>query len=98
MVALKYQYKPQNKIKNYSEIYDYRYEYILGPSDTLNINLTDTDDLDGTYEIDENGMIDLPFIGKIKLDELTLSETQNILLQIIQNSHSLDMDSSKYVN
>ena len=55
-----------NKINNYSEIYDYRYEYILGPSDTININLTDTDDLDGTYEIDEDGMIDLPFIGKIK--------------------------------
>ena len=72
-------------IKNYSEIYDYRYEYILGPSDTININLTDTDDLDGTYEIDEDGMIDLPFIGKIKLDRLSLNETQNILIQIVQN-------------
>ena len=72
-------------IKNYSEIYDYRYEYILGPSDTININLTDTDDLDGTYEIDENGMIDLPFIGKIKLDKLSLDETQNLLIQNIKN-------------
>jgi polysaccharide export outer membrane protein len=72
-------------IKNYSEIYDYRYEYILGPSDTININLTDTDDLDGTYEIDEDGMIDLPFIGKIKLDRLSLNETQNLLIQIIKN-------------
>ena len=54
----KYRYKDLNdKIKDYSEIYDYRYEYILGPSDTININLTDTDDLDGTYEIDEDGMI-----------------------------------------
>ncbi len=74
-----------NSIKNYSEIYDYRYEYILGPSDTININLTDTDDLDGTYEIDEGGMIDLPFIGKIKIDNLSLNETQNLLIQTIQN-------------
>ena len=72
-------------IKNYSEIYDYRYEYILGPSDTININLTDTDDLDGTYEIDEDGMIDLPFIGKIKLDRLSLNETQNLLIETIKN-------------
>ena len=30
-------------------------------------------------------MIDLPFIGKIKLSDLTLNEAQNILMQVIQN-------------
>ncbi len=74
-----------DKIEDYKEIYNYNYEYVLGPSDIININLTDTDDLDGSYKIDQNGMIDLPFIGKIKLDEFTLNEAQNILLQIIQN-------------
>ncbi len=72
-------------IKNFSEIYNYRYEYILGPSDTINLNLTDTDDLDGSYEIDEDGMIDLPFIGKVKLDRLSLNETQNLLIQTIKD-------------
>ena len=57
----------------------------MGTSDTININLTDTDDLDGTYEIDEDGMIDLPFIGKVKLDRLSLNETQNLLIQTIKN-------------
>jgi polysaccharide export outer membrane protein len=75
----------ENRIKNYSEIYDYRYEYILGTSDAISINLTDTDDLDGVYKIDQEGMIDLPFIGKIKLSELTLNEAQNLLLQIIKS-------------
>ncbi len=74
-----------NKVKNHSEIYDYRYEYILGTSDSINIDLTDTDDLDGTYEIDQQGMIDLPFIGKIKLIDLTLNEAQNLLIQIIKS-------------
>ena len=73
----------QDNIKNYSEIYDYRYEYILGPSDSISINLTDTDDLDGAYKIDQEGMIDLPFIGKIKLSELTLNESQDLLIQVI---------------
>ena len=74
-----------NEVKNYSEVYDYKYEYILGTSDAISIDLTDTDDLDGVYKIDQAGMIDLPFIGKIKLDELTLNEAQNLLLQIIKN-------------
>ena len=73
------------KIKKFQDIYDYRYEYILGPADRVSIDLTDTDDLDGTYLIDQEGMIDLPFIGKVKLDDLTLNEAQNILLQVIQN-------------
>jgi protein involved in polysaccharide export with SLBB domain len=75
----------ENKIKNYPEIYDYRYEYILGISDSISIDLTDTDDLDGVYKIDQEGMVDLPFIGKIKLDELTLNQAQNLLLQIIKS-------------
>ena len=62
-----------NKIQNYSEIYDYRYEYILGPSDTINIDLTDTDDLDGIYEIDEDGMIDFPINGKSIIPSSSIS-------------------------
>ena len=41
--------------------------------------------MDGVYKIDQEGMVDLPFIGKIKLDELTLNEAQNLLLQIIKS-------------
>ena len=73
------------KVKTFADIYEYRYEYILGSADSISIDLTDTDDLDGTYLIDQEGMIDLPFIGKVKLDGLTLNEAQNILLQVIQN-------------
>jgi len=74
-----------NKINDYSEIYNYRYEYILGLSDIIKIDLTDTDDLDGVYEIDQSGMVDFPFIGRIKLDNLTLNEAQNMLLRVIKN-------------
>jgi|TARA_Y100000389_G_scaffold140429_1_gene138262 polysaccharide export outer membrane protein len=74
-----------NKVNEFADIYEYRYEYILGPADSISIDLTDTDDLDGTYLIDEEGMIDLPFIGKIKLDNFTLSQAQNILLEIISS-------------
>ena len=71
------------KVNKFNDIYNYRYEYILGPADIISINLTDTDDLDNSYEIDPDGMIDLPFIGKIKIDSLTVDEAQNILKQIL---------------
>jgi len=74
-----------NTVNNISEIYDYRYEYILGPADSISLDLTDTDDLDGNYLIDQDGMIDLPFIGKVKLDNLSLNEAQNILMEVIQS-------------
>ena len=64
---------------------NYKYEYILGPADSISINLTDTDDLDNTYLIDQEGMIDLPFIGKVKLDGLTLNEAQNILTEVVKD-------------
>ena len=74
------------KVKKFSNIYDYNYEYILGPqADSISINLTDTDDLDNSYLIDQEGMIDLPFIGKVKLDGLTLNEAQNILMDVIKD-------------
>ena len=73
------------KVKKFSNIYDYKYEYILGPADLISINLTDTDDLDNSYLIDQEGMIDLPFIGKVKLDGLTLNEAQNILMEVIKD-------------
>ena len=71
-------------IKKFSSIYDYKYEYVLGPSDVINVNLTDTDDIDDTYKIDENGMIDLPFAGKVKINALSISQAHNILTSVIR--------------
>jgi len=71
-------------IKEYFGLYDYVYEYQLGPGDEIVINLTETDDIDGNYLIDPFGMIDLPYIGKINVKDLTSAEAQNILLNILK--------------
>ena len=73
------------QIKKFENIYDYRYEYILGAADIISINLTDSDDIDNTYLIDQDGMIDLPFIGKVKIDGLTLNEAQNVLMNVVES-------------
>ena len=57
----------------------------MGPADSISIDLTDTDDLDNVYLIDQEGMIDLPFIGKVKLDGLSLDQAQNILTDVIKD-------------
>ena len=71
-------------IKQYYGLYDYIYEYQLGAGDEIAINLTDTDDIDGSYLIDPFGMIDLPYVGKINLKDLSSSEAQIIIMNILK--------------
>ena len=71
------------EIKKFDSIYNYRYEYILGAADIVSINLTDTDDIDNSYEIDPDGMIDLQFIGKVKINDYTVDEAQNFLKLVL---------------
>ena len=71
-------------IQNYKNIYDYDYSYVLGSSDIISINLTDTDDIDGAYTIDPNGDIDLPFIGKIKIEGMDINKAQSNLISILR--------------
>jgi len=70
-------------IKNFNNIYDYDYSYVLGSSDVISINLTDTDDIDGSYIIDPNGDIDVPFIGKIYVEGLDINKAQDSLISVL---------------
>jgi polysaccharide export outer membrane protein len=71
-------------IKKFSNIYNYNYEYSLGSSDVISINLTDTDDLDGSYIVSPDGNIDLPFVGKINVKNLTLTQTKKKLISTLK--------------
>ena len=53
-------------------------------TDTVSINLSDVEDLDGSYIIDQDGKIDLPFVGKIKIDGLSLDQAQQVLFKKIE--------------
>ena len=78
-----------HKIKKFEKIYNYKYRYILGASDTVSINLSDVEDLDGSYIIDQDGKIDLPFVGKIKIDGLSLDQAQQVLFKKIEESKNI---------
>ena len=70
-------------VKNFNNIYNYEYSYVLGSSDVISINLTDTDDIDGSYTIDPNGDIDVPFIGKINVEGLDINKAQDNLISVL---------------
>ena len=73
------------KIKKFENIYNYKYNYILGASDSISVNLSDIEDLNGSYIIDQDGKIDLPFVGKVKINGLSLDQAQQVLLKKIKN-------------
>tara|TARA_B100002019_G_scaffold293073_1_gene318593 strand:- start:563 stop:1705 length:1143 start_codon:yes stop_codon:yes gene_type:complete len=73
-----------NKIKKFSNIYNYKYNYILGTSDVVFINLSEIDDLNGSYIIDQEGKIDLPFVGKVKINDLNLDQAKQVLKKNIE--------------
>jgi len=71
-------------ISEFSNVYNYKYEYALDSSDVISINLTDTDDIDGSYIIGPNGNVDLPFVGKIDIKNLSLIESKKKLISVLK--------------
>ena len=86
-------------IKQFSNIYNYKYEYALGSSDKVSINLTDTDDIDGSYIIGPNGDIDLPFVGRINILNLTLIKTKEKIISVLKKyykNYDLQVEIEEY--
>ena len=71
-------------ISQFAKVYNYNYEYSLGSSDVISINLTDTDDIDGSYIVSPDGDIDLPFVGKVNVENLTLTLTKKKLSSVLK--------------
>ena len=56
--------------KNLEEIIsNNEYRYLIGPGDKIKITLTDIEDINGEYVIDSDGVITLPYAGKIKISD-----------------------------
>ena len=71
-------------IRQFSNIYNYKYEYTLGSSDVVSINLSETEDIDGNYIIGPDGNIDLPFVGEVNIQNLTKNEAKEKLILILK--------------
>lgn len=56
-----------------------QYRYLLGQNDTISISVTDIDDINGEFTIDDQGAITLPYAGKIIISNLTKNEAENFI-------------------
>ena len=53
--------------------------YIIGPGDILSLNLFDAPDFSGTYNVLKDGTINLPLIGSVYINNLTLAQATSLL-------------------
>lgn len=52
------------------------YRYLLGIGDLVNIKVTDVDEIQGDFIIGEDGSVNLPYVGKVIIVDLTKNEAQ----------------------
>jgi len=66
------------------------FNYRLGPSDEIHIQVFQEDDISLTTVISPNGNINYPLIGKLKLSGLTLSEAEAMLDGKLRGDYLID--------
>src|SRR5712692_1441796 len=59
--------------------------YVVGPQDVLTITCYDQADLSGKFSVDADGNFTYPFIGRVKIGGLTLSEVEGRLKQQLKD-------------
>lgn len=75
----KYSEKYKNDQRNLEEIIsNNEYRYLIGPGDKIKITLTDIEDINGEYVIDSDGLITLPYAGKVNVVDQTKIKFKSI--------------------
>lgn len=59
------------------------YRYLIGKGDVLNISVTDVDDIKGEFKVAEDGTINLPYVGKLLIADLTKLEVEDLLTKTL---------------
>ena len=59
------------------------YRYIIGKGDVLNISVTDVEDIKGEFKVSEDGTINLPYVGKLLIADLTKLEAEDLLTKTL---------------
>jgi polysaccharide export outer membrane protein len=80
----KYSEKYKNDQRNLEEIIsNNEYRYLIGPGDKIKITLTDIEDINGEYVIDSDGLITLPYAGKVNVVDQTKNQVQEYLKSVL---------------
>src|SRR3989338_1490679 len=62
-------------------------EYLIKPTDTLNISVWNQSNLDATVMVDSKGYVNYAFMGDIKVAGRTVGEVQQIITEILNKEY-----------
>jgi len=68
--------------------------YTLAAGDVLNISAAEAEDISGDYTLGDNGEIDLPMIGRINLNGMTLAQSDQLITELYANGYLVNPDIS----
>ena len=64
--------------------------YILQPSDVIQVSIFLEPDLEKTVRIEADGTVTLPLIKKVKVADLTVSDAQELIIQLYNRDYLVD--------
>ncbi len=62
-------------------------DYLLSPYDEIDIKVAGEDDLTGVYRVTNEGDIIFPILGRVKIDGLTISQTENKIAKLLEKDY-----------
>jgi len=75
----------------------YTAEYRIGPRDLLDIRVFGLDELNQTVRVSEDGKISLPLLGEIEVENLTKSELEQKLVELLKKDYLQDPRVSVFI-
>ncbi len=72
--------------------------YILKPSDVIQVSVYQEPDLDKSVRIEADGTVTLALVNKIKVADLTVSEAQDLITQLYNRDYLVDPQISVLVS
>jgi len=75
------QYNLDQNSEKYEDVYTYTYRYVMGKGDVVSIKMTDIPDVDGSYTINPDGYITIPYVGELLLWDQSKTEAQQYIAE-----------------
>jgi polysaccharide export outer membrane protein len=72
-------------------------DYIIGSGDVLKISVYDHDDLQTVSRVSENGIIILPLLGQVKINNLSISQTSKKIAGLYSDGYIINPQVSIFV-
>ena len=78
------QYNPNKNSAKYEDVYSYTYQYVMGKGDVVSIKMTDITDVDGSYTINPDGYITIPYVGELLLWDQSKTEARAYITEELE--------------